>query len=81
MLDPIAFPNPVLTVALVPKAKGEEDKVGSGLARLREEDPTFLMKVDSEFKQTLVSGMGDLHLEVIVGKLKKRFYTRGRIAV
>jgi elongation factor G len=73
VLEPISFPNPTLRVALVPKSKGEEDKVASGLARLREEDPTLLMKVDSEFKQTLVSGMGDLHLEVIIGKLKKRF--------
>jgi elongation factor G len=72
-LDPIAFPVPTLDVAVVPKTKGEEDKVGSGLARLREEDPTLLMRIDSEFKQILVSGMGDLHLEVVMGKLKKRF--------
>lgn len=72
VIDPIAFPEPTLDVAVVPKAKGEEDKVGSGLARLREEDPTLLMRVDPEFKQILVSGMGDLHLEVVMGKLKKR---------
>jgi elongation factor G len=72
VLDPIAFPSPTLDVAVVPRAKGEEDKVGSGLARLREEDPTLLMRIDSEFKQILVSGMGDLHLEVVMGKLKKR---------
>lgn len=73
VLDPIPFPEPTLEVAVFARKKGEEDKVGSGLARLREEDPTFLMRVDSEFKQTLVSGMGDLHLEVIMGKLKRRF--------
>ena len=73
LLEPIGFPQPTLKVALVPKAKGEEDKVASGLARIRDEDPTLHMKVDSEFKQTLVSGMGDLHLEVTCGKLRKRF--------
>lgn len=73
ILNPIAFPHPTLVVAMSARTKGEEDKVGAGLARLREEDRTLLVKHDVELKQTLVSGMGDLHLEVVLGKLKKRF--------
>jgi elongation factor G len=72
LIERIAFPEPALTVAFAARVKGEEDKIGSGLARLREEDPTLQMRVDNEFKQILVSGMGDLHLEVVVSKLKKR---------
>jgi elongation factor G len=73
VLDPIKFPKPTLVVAMAARTKGEEDKVGAGLAKLREEDRTLLVNQDVELKQTLVSGMGDLHLEVILGKLKKRF--------
>lgn len=73
VLDPIAFPQPTLVVAMAARTKGEEDKVGSGLARMREEDRTLKVFQDPELKQTLVSGMGDLHLEVIIGKLRKRF--------
>jgi elongation factor G len=67
------FPEPVLTVAVQPKSKGDEDKVNSGLDRLREEDPTIGVSTDPDMRQTLLSGMGDLHLEVIVGRLKRKF--------
>jgi elongation factor G len=73
VLESINFPKPTLVVGMAARTKGEEDKVGAGLARLREEDRTLLVNQDVELKQTLVSGMGDLHLEVVLGKLKKRF--------
>jgi elongation factor G len=67
------FPQPALSEALKPKAKGDEEKIANGLSRLKEEDPTFTVFVDPELKQTLLNGMGELHLEVIVGKLRDRF--------
>jgi len=72
IIDPIKFPRPVVREALFPKNKGEEDKVSSGMARLLQEDPTFTMVVDPEIKQTIVSGLGELHLAVILERLKKR---------
>ena len=69
----IKFPEPALSEALKPKAKGDEEKIANGLSRLKEEDPTFTVVVDPELKQTLLNGMGELHLEVIVGKLRERF--------
>lgn len=70
---PIEFPEPVITVALVSKSKGDEDKVGSGLHTLHEEDPTFVYKYDPEIKQTVVSGQGELHLTIITKRLKEKF--------
>ena len=67
------FPRPVTTESLHPKNKGDEEKVAQGLARLHEEDPTFAKHFEPSTKETLVSGMGDLHLEVMVDRLKKRF--------
>jgi elongation factor G len=72
IVDPINFPRPVVREALVPKTKGEEDKVSSGLSRLLQEDPTFTLVVDPEIKQTIISGLGELHLSVILDRLKKR---------
>ncbi|UCF79694.1 MAG: elongation factor G [Candidatus Eiseniibacteriota bacterium] len=72
-LVPIEFPAPVLSEALKPKAKGDEEKIANGLSRLKEEDPTFTVVADPELRQTLLNGMGELHLEVIIGKLKDRF--------
>ncbi|NUN68973.1 MAG: elongation factor G [Bacteroidetes bacterium] len=70
---PIVFPEPVITEAIVPKTKGEEDRIGSGLHTLHEEDPTFVYKVDPEIKQTVVSGQGELHLAIITRRLKEKF--------
>jgi elongation factor G len=72
-LGGIEFPAPVLSEALKPKAKGDEEKIANGLSRLKEEDPTFMVVVDPELRQTLLNGMGELHLEVVIGKLKDRF--------
>jgi elongation factor G len=70
---PVDFPEPVITYAVEPKKQGEEDKVAAGLARFLEEDPTFRMERSTEVKQTLISGMGELHLEFITSKLAKKF--------
>lgn len=73
LLPPIPFPEPSISIAIVPKTKGDEEKVSNGLARLHSEDPTFTYHYDTELKQQLVSGLGELHLDVILGKLKKKF--------
>ncbi len=69
----ISFPEPVMSLAAEAKAKGDEDKIGSGFARLLEEDPTLHVKRDTETHQLIISGMGDLHLDVITSKLAKKF--------
>jgi elongation factor G len=72
-LTPVNFPKPNIHAALKLKAKGEEDKVAQGLATLSEEDPTFVYQVDSELHQTVLSGQGELHLQVISEQLKSRY--------
>ena len=69
----IEFPKPCLSMAVLPKAKGDEEKISSGLSRLLEEDPTFDMKLDTETKQQIISGLGDMHIDVVVSKLKNKF--------
>jgi len=73
VLQKIEFPVPVLTLAIEPKAKGDEEKIGSGLQRLQDEDPTFKVELNTETRQTLISGIGEQHLDVIVSKLKSRY--------
>jgi elongation factor G len=73
VLESMTFPDPVISVAVEPKSKADQDKLGSGLARLSEEDPTFRVETDEETGQTLISGMGELHLEIIVDRLKREF--------
>src|SRR6185436_15351606 len=65
--------EPVIAVAIEPKTKGDQDKLGAGLQRLGEEDPTFRVRTDDETGQTLIAGMGELHLEIIVDRLKREF--------
>jgi len=72
-LDKIEFPEPNLSLAVEPKAKGDEEKISSGLQRLQDEDPTFKVSVNNETHQTIISGVGDQHLDVIVSKLKSKF--------
>ncbi|MBE7030330.1 MAG: elongation factor G [Ruminococcaceae bacterium] len=71
--DPIPFPKPVLSMAIVPKDKNDEDKIGTGLARLLEEDPTFKVEQNTETKQMVISGTGEQHLNIIVSKLASKF--------
>src|SRR5204863_3165673 len=72
-LESMTFPDPVISVAIEPKSKADQDKLGTGLQRLGEEDPTFRVRTDDETGQTLISGMGELHLEIIVDRLKREF--------
>jgi elongation factor G len=72
-LPPVAFPKPSISVAIVPLSKGDEERVSTGLVRLHEEDPTFSYSFNSEISQELINGMGELHLDVIVARLKRRF--------
>jgi elongation factor G len=69
----MTFPEPVISVAIEPKTKSDQDKLGAGLQRLAEEDPTFRVRTDEETGQTLISGMGELHLEIIVDRLLREF--------
>jgi len=71
-LSKVAYPKPNIHASLVAKVKGEEDKIASGLAALHEEDPTFLYVVDSELHQTIISAQGELHLEVVADRLRRR---------
>jgi len=72
-LESMTFPDPVISVAVEPKSKADQDKLGTGLQRLAEEDPTFRVHTDEETGQTLIAGMGELHLEIIVDRLKREF--------
>ena len=73
VLASIQFPEPVISIAIVPKTRGDEDKLSTGLHMLHAEDPSFIVVVDSELHQTVVSGQGELHLAVIIKRLKERF--------
>jgi elongation factor G len=73
VLERMTFPEPVISVAIEPKTKGDQDKLGAGLARLSDEDPTFRVTSDEETGQTLIAGMGELHLEIIVDRLMREF--------
>jgi len=69
----ITFPEPVFHAAIQPKAKGDEDRIATGLHALHQEDPTFLFRVDPELHQTIISGQGELHLGIFVNRLKQRY--------
>jgi len=73
IFEPIKFPDSVISFAIVPKSKGDEEKVSTALTKLKEEDPTLKVERDSQTKELTISGMGQIHLEVIVEKLKRKF--------
>jgi elongation factor G len=73
LLEPIKFPEPVISIAIEPKSKPDQDKMGEALGKLAEEDPTFRIRYEEETGQTLISGMGELHLEVIVDRMLREF--------
>ena len=70
---PVKYPKPYMTMAIAPKAKGDEDRISNGIARILEEDLTIKYVNNSETKQLTLSGLGDIHLDVIISKLKNRF--------
>lgn len=79
LLEAMTFPEPVISVAIEPRTKEDEDKIGEALSRLAEEDPTFKTKTDPETGQTIISGMGELHLEIIVDRLLREFKVNANI--
>jgi len=79
VLEKITFPEPVISISIEPKTKADQDKLAASLKKLSEEDPTFRVKQDSETGQTIVSGMGELHLEIIADRLKREFNVEASI--
>jgi elongation factor G len=73
ILEAMEFPEPVIAVAIEPKTRADQDKLSLGMAKLADEDPTFRVHTDSETNQTIISGMGELHLEIIVDRLRREF--------
>ncbi|WP_280221890.1 elongation factor G [Nocardia neocaledoniensis] len=79
VLEPMSFPEPVLSVAIAPRTRADQDKLGVALARLADEDPTFTVRVDAETGQTVVGGMGELHLEILVDRMRREFRVEAEI--
>jgi elongation factor G len=79
LLESITFPEPVIFQAIEPKTKGDQDKLGIALSRLAQEDPTFRMRTDEETQQTIIGGMGELHLEIILDRLKREFKVEANV--
>lgn len=79
LLESMQFPEPVISVAIEPKTKADQDKLGVALGKLAEEDPTFRMHTDNETGQTIISGMGELHLEIIVDRLVREFHVEANV--
>jgi elongation factor G len=79
ILENIVFPEPVISQAIEPKTKVDQDKLGTALARLAQEDPTFRMRTDEETQQTIIAGMGELHLEIILDRLKREFKVEANV--
>ncbi|MBL8988760.1 MAG: elongation factor G [Gemmatimonadetes bacterium] len=79
ILEAMKFPNPVIDVAVEPKTKADQDKMGIALQKLAEEDPTFKVRSDAETGQTIIAGMGELHLEIIVDRMKREFKVEANV--
>ncbi|MBB0243923.1 elongation factor G [Streptomyces alkaliphilus] len=79
ILESMEFPNPVIEVAIEPKSKGDQEKLGVAIQRLAEEDPSFQVKTDEETGQTIISGMGELHLDVLVDRMRREFKVEANV--
>ncbi len=79
ILESISFPDPVISLAIEPETKSDQEKLGYALGRLAEEDPTFKIKGDQETGQTIISGMGELHLEILVDRMKREFSVNAKV--
>ena len=79
VLESMEFPEPVVSVSIEPVSKGDQDQLAKGMSKLSEEDPTFKVEVDKETAQTLISGMGEVHLEIIIDRLKREFNVNANI--
>ena len=80
ILESISFPEPVISVAIEPRTAADQDRLAEGLQKLAEEDPTFVVRVDENTGQTLISGMGELHLEILTDRLVREFGVAGRVS-
>jgi len=79
LLEPMDFPDPVIEIAVEPKTKADQEKMGEALARLAKEDPSFRVSSDNESGQTIIKGMGELHLDIIVDRMKREFKVEANI--
>ena len=79
LLESMDFPEPVIDVAIEPKSKADEEKLGIALSRLAEEDPTFRVRTNEETNQTIIAGMGELHLEILVDRMKREFNVQANV--
>jgi elongation factor G len=79
VMEPPKFPEPVISLAIEPKSQADQEKLGTALGRLAEEDPTFRIRSDQETGQTIISGMGELHLEILVDRMKREFKVEANI--
>ncbi|KAF1698466.1 elongation factor G [Pseudoxanthomonas jiangsuensis] len=79
ILERMAFPEPVISMAVEPKTKSDQEKMGNALSRLAQEDPSFRVKTDEESGQTIISGMGELHLDIIVDRMKREFNVEANV--
>jgi elongation factor G len=79
VLESMTFPAPVISVAIEPKSKGDQEKLGTAIQRLSEEDPTFQVRSDEETGQTIIAGMGELHLEVLVDRMRREFRVEANV--
>src|SRR4026209_1831962 len=75
----MVFPDPVISVAVEPKTKADQEKMGIALSKLAEEDPTFRVSTNEETQQTIIAGMGELHLEIIVDRMKREFKVEANV--
>jgi elongation factor G len=79
VLESMTFPAPVISVAIEPKTKSDQEKLGTAIQRLAEEDPTFQVRTDEETGQTIISGMGELHLEILVDRMRREFKVEANV--
>ena len=79
VLENISFPEPVISVAIEPRTTADQDKMAEALHKLSEEDPTFRVRVDEETGQTIISGMGELHLEILIDRMLREFRVQARV--
>ncbi len=79
ILESMTFPDPVIDVAIEPKTKGDQEKLGTAIQRLAEEDPTFRVKTDEETGQTIIGGMGELHLDILVDRMRREFKVEANV--
>ena len=79
ILERMEFPEPVISVAVEPKSKADQEKMGVALGKLAQEDPSFQVRTDEESGQTIISGMGELHLDIIVDRMRREFKVEANI--